>query len=63
MINREKVKKEILDLFILKKSMEVLIENIRTEIDKKARIIELKPNERVKIILKTKEIFNNETRK
>lgn len=59
MKTREEVKNEIFDLFLLKKSMECIVNNIRAEIDRKARKIELKVSERVEIILEINRIFQD----
>lgn len=59
MKNREEAKREILDLFTAKKTLEIIVSNIRAEIDRKAIEIKMTANERVEIILESKRTFDN----
>ena len=53
---RDQTKDDILSLLITKHNTSCLIANLRAEIDKKARGISLKPNERTELILEMKRI-------
>ena len=53
---RDQTKDDILSLLITKQNTSCLIANLRAEIDKKAKEISLKPNERTELILEMKRI-------
>lgn len=53
---RDQTKNDILTLLITKHNTSCLVDDLRSEIDKKAKAIGLKPSERSELILKVKEI-------
>jgi len=51
---RDQAKNDILSLLITKHDTSCLVANLRAEIDRKAKEISLKPNERTELILEMK---------
>ena len=51
---REQTKNDIIALLITKHDTSCLVDNLRAEIDKKAKGISLKPNERTELIKEMK---------
>lgn len=53
---RDQIKNDILSLLITKHNTSYLVADLRAQIDKKAKEISLKPNERTKLILEMKRV-------
>ena len=53
---RDQTKDDILALLITKHDTSCLVDNLRAEIDKKAKVIGLKPSERTELIMEMRRI-------